>query len=74
MNTHAAVASSNHRLGSDKYFTLFSEFVKLSKESGEGYDEGYLEGNQSDVTRAYWAFVKCINDEVTMVSAAEDGE
>ncbi|KAA8892897.1 hypothetical protein FN846DRAFT_788650 [Sphaerosporella brunnea] len=71
MNTHAAVIASNHKTGSDKFYTLFAEFVKLFKESGDGLEEGYLDGNPTDVTRAYWAFVNCIKDEVTRVDAVE---
>ncbi|KAA8894186.1 hypothetical protein FN846DRAFT_975501 [Sphaerosporella brunnea] len=71
MNTHAAVIASNYKTGSDKFYKLFAEFVNLFKESGEGYEQGYLDGNPTDVTHAYWAFVNCINHEVTRVEAAE---
>jgi len=43
--------------------------VKLFKQSGEGYEEGYLDGRPTDVTRAYWAFLNCIKDEVIRVDA-----
>ncbi|KAA8895182.1 hypothetical protein FN846DRAFT_912061 [Sphaerosporella brunnea] len=69
MNTHAAVIASKQKTGSDNFYTLFAEFVKLFKQSGEGYEEGYLDGDPTDVTRAYWAFVNCIKDEVTRVDA-----
>ncbi|KAA8893635.1 hypothetical protein FN846DRAFT_923541 [Sphaerosporella brunnea] len=71
LNTHAGVVASKHKTGSDKFYKLFAEFVNLFKESGEGYEEGYLNGNPTDVTHAYWAFVNCIKDEVTRVEAAE---
>ncbi|KAA8893516.1 hypothetical protein FN846DRAFT_1025664 [Sphaerosporella brunnea] len=71
LNTHAGVVASKHKTGSDKFYKLFAEFVNLFKESGEGYEQGYLDGNPTDVTHAYWAFVNCINDEVTRVEAAE---
>ncbi|KAA8893538.1 hypothetical protein FN846DRAFT_751931, partial [Sphaerosporella brunnea] len=56
LNTHAGVIASKHKTGSDKFYTLFAEFVKLFKESGDGLEEGYLDGYPTDVTRAYWAF------------------
>ncbi|KAA8908829.1 hypothetical protein FN846DRAFT_944352 [Sphaerosporella brunnea] len=67
LNTHAGVVASEYKTGSDKFYKLFAEFVNLFKESGEGYEEGYLNGNPTDVTHAYWAFVNCIKDEVTRV-------
>ena len=71
LNTHAGVAASNHKVGSDKFYKLFAEFVRLFKESGEGYEEDFLERVPTDVTRAYWAFLDCIKDEVTRVGAGE---
>lgn len=40
-------------------------------ESGEGYEEGYLDGNPTDVTRAYCEFVSCIRDKITRVEASD---
>lgn len=71
MNVHAGVISSKHKIASENFYTLFAEFVHLFKESGEGYDEGYLDGKPTDVTRAYWAFMNCIKSEVTRVDVAE---
>ncbi|KAA8902718.1 hypothetical protein FN846DRAFT_1022449 [Sphaerosporella brunnea] len=72
LNTHAGVIASKHKTGSDKFYTLFAEFVKLFRESGDdGFEEGYLDGYPTDVTRAYWAFLNCIDSEVTWVEAAE---
>jgi hypothetical protein len=68
---HAKIAVSKHEAGSDKFYILFAQFVKLFKEYGEGHEEDYLDGNPTDVTRAYWAFLKCIEDEVTRVEAVE---
>ncbi|KAL7274530.1 hypothetical protein RUND412_002575 [Rhizina undulata] len=70
MNTHAGVTASKDRVGSNMFYMLFADFVKLFKELGEGYKEGYLDGNPTDMTRAYWAFLNCIKDEVTRVEAA----
>jgi len=66
LNRHAKIVSSKHEAGSDKFYTLFAEFVRLLEASE--FDQGYLDGNDTDVTRAYWAFLNCINDEVTRVT------
>lgn len=44
-------------------------FVRLFGESG--YDEGFLEGHATSVTRAYREFLHCVKDEVTRVEATE---
>ena len=66
LNRHAKIAASKHEAGSDKFYTLFAEFVRLFVASD--FDQGYLDGNVTDVTRAYWAFLHCIKDEVTRVA------
>jgi hypothetical protein len=68
MNTHAGVIASKHKTGSDEFYARFAKFIKLFVESD--LDECYLEGSSTDVTRAYWAFLNCIKDEVTRVDAA----
>jgi len=52
LNTHAGVAASYHKVGSDKFYKLFAEFVKLFKESGQGYEERPLQqlGAQLEVS------------------------
>ena len=52
LNTHAGVAASNHKVGIDKFYKLFAEFVKLFKESVEGYEERPLQqlGAQLEVS------------------------
>ena len=70
LNTHATVIASKHKVGSNEFCTCFREFVTLFTKSG--YDEGYLkEGNWTDVTSAYWAFVKCTETEVTMIKVVD---
>ncbi|RPA90133.1 hypothetical protein L873DRAFT_1783210 [Choiromyces venosus 120613-1] len=71
LNTHTGIAASKHKTGSDKFYTLFAEFVRAFEESGEGYEVGYLDGNPTEVTRAYWAFLNCIKDEVARVDVVE---
>ena len=72
LNTHAGIAASKYKTGSVKFYALFKEFVKLFEESGASFDADYLDGNVTDVTRAYWAFLNCIKDEVTRADVAED--
>ena len=47
---------------------LFAEFVKASKEPGEGY----LDGKPTDVIPAYWAFLNCVEDEFTRADVVEE--
>ncbi|KAF8466208.1 hypothetical protein BDZ91DRAFT_816757, partial [Kalaharituber pfeilii] len=69
LNTHAGVIASKHETGSDSFYTLFAEFVRLFDESD--YDDAFLDGNANGVTRAYWDFLNCIKSEVTRVEARE---
>lgn len=70
LNMHAKIAASNDQTGSDEFYTRFTKFIQLLEESD--YDEAYLEeGNLTDVTRAYRAFIECIKDEVRRVDAVE---
>jgi hypothetical protein len=59
LNTHASVLSSKYEVATAKYNELFSNFIKLFKESGDGYDDSYLDGSETSVTVAYWAFSNC---------------
>ena len=68
LNTHVVVIASKHKTSSDEFFKRFAKFIELFDESDR--DEGYLEGNSTDVTRAYWGFLNCIKDEVVRVDAA----
>ncbi|RPA97468.1 hypothetical protein L873DRAFT_1836374 [Choiromyces venosus 120613-1] len=71
LNTHAGVLASNNETGSHRFYSLFAQFVRLFKQSGKGYDEGYLDGISTDVTNAYLAFVNCINTEVRRVEVSD---
>ncbi|RPA90132.1 hypothetical protein L873DRAFT_1783206 [Choiromyces venosus 120613-1] len=69
LNTHAGIIASKHKIGTDEFYARFSGFIRLLEEFG--YDDGYLGGNATDVTRAYWSFLNCIKDEVKRVNAIE---
>jgi hypothetical protein len=72
LNTHAGVIASQYKTGSDRFYALFSEFVKLFEETGEGYGKGYLDENvTNNVAQAYWAFVNCMKTEVARAEAVE---
>jgi hypothetical protein len=72
LNTHVGVIASQYKTGSDRFYALLSEFVKLFEETGEGYEEGYLDENvTNNVARAYWAFVSCVKTDVTRIEAIE---
>src|SRR5438046_10500864 len=43
LNTHASITTSKYKVGSNKFYALFTDFVKTFKESG--HDEGYLYRN-----------------------------
>jgi hypothetical protein len=46
LNTRASVISSKLQMATEKYCELFADFIKLFKESGDGYDHSYLDGDQ----------------------------
>ncbi|RPB02827.1 hypothetical protein L873DRAFT_1787494 [Choiromyces venosus 120613-1] len=69
LNFHAGVIASKDKIGSDEFYARFSEFMKLFEEFD--YDDGYLEGHATDLTRAYWSFLNCIKNEVKWVDAVE---
>jgi flagellar biosynthesis/type III secretory pathway protein FliH len=69
LNKHATIAASKYEVATEEFYNRFKTFVKLFRKSG--YDEGYLEGDETDVTRAYWSFIDCIKTEVTRINAAE---
>ncbi|PWW73004.1 hypothetical protein C7212DRAFT_366233 [Tuber magnatum] len=65
LNTHAGILSSISKKGSDKFSDAFAKFIKLFEISG--FDESYLYGKDTEVTRAYGAFVDCVLSEVKHV-------
>ena len=69
MNMHAKIAASKHRRGSPEFYKLFETFIQLLVVSG--YGDGYLDGDATDLSRAYWAFLDCLGTEVTAVSEDE---
>jgi len=63
LNTHAGIISSLDKVGSDKFYKLFAEFIKLLKESN--CDKSSLEVVSSKcLKRACSTFVGCVKDEV----------
>ena len=65
LNTHARVLTSHDQTGSPRFYDLFNDFIGLFTDSGIGCDEGYLVGSPTEVTNAYWEFIRCIKTEVT---------
>ena len=49
-------------MASEEIHRRFAEFVRIFEDSE--YDECSLEGNQTEVTRAYHAFLECMAAEV----------
>lgn len=73
LNTHATVIASDYQTGSDRFYTLFAEFVRLFKESD--YDEGFLDRHATRrdvVALAYWRFLNCIKYEVARAEEAAE--
>ncbi|KAG0137782.1 hypothetical protein HOY82DRAFT_477328 [Tuber indicum] len=68
LDIHAGVVTSSSKTGSDKFYQLFWEFVRLLKESGLAYQEGYLDNGPADLVNAYHAFMGCIKTEVTVIA------
>lgn len=67
LNAHAGVIASKHRTSSNEFYKRFAKFVELFERSD--YDEGYLEGNPTDVAQAYWSFLNCIKNEAARLDA-----
>ena len=64
LNIHAGVKWSQHKVGSEKFYELFAEFIKLLKASESG--ESYLDDEEpSSLERAYESFILCADDEVS---------
>ena len=62
--------ASSHKTGSSEFYARVKHFVEVFKESE--FDDGYLDGAPTDVTRACLAFLKCIPGEVTRVDNTEE--
>ena len=62
LDAHAGIKADTHQVGSDKFYELFGDFIRLFEESG--FNTGYLQGNPTAVTEAYWAFICCLGEEV----------
>lgn len=64
LNIHAGIKSSQHKVGSEKFYESFAEFIKLLKASESG--ESYLDdGEPNSLTHAYESFLLCAKDEVS---------
>ncbi|CUS07938.1 unnamed protein product [Tuber aestivum] len=68
LNLHAGVLSSKWTTGSEKFYHLFAEFVRTFAEVGDGFEEGFLKGRATETTHAYWAFLGCVDSEVSKVA------
>jgi len=66
LNTHAGVLSSDYKKGSPKFFAAFANFIELFKKSG--FDQSYLDRQETEVTRAFHAFVDCSTTGVTRIN------
>ena len=69
LNTHAEVIASNQKRGTTEFYEKFAKFIKLLDESDD--PNGYLNGNATELSHAYWSFVSCVRDQVTRVEAAD---
>ena len=57
LNNHATVTASNYKQCSPDFSKQFERFVELFEESG--FDENYLQGEPTAVTKAYRSFLHC---------------
>ncbi|PWW72570.1 hypothetical protein C7212DRAFT_308907 [Tuber magnatum] len=78
LNTHAGVKASITQVGSEKFYALFTEFINAFEDSG--YNTEYLKGTGTAtgpaprVNSAFWAFMRCVKDEVRVVERGAPGE
>ena len=63
LNIHASVIASKYDTGSDRFYALFKNFIRLFQDSS--YDESYLDRAPTSVTKAYHEFRIASNTEVT---------
>ncbi|PWW75416.1 hypothetical protein C7212DRAFT_202879, partial [Tuber magnatum] len=63
-NTHPTIIASKEKTVSNKFCRLFARFVKVFTEYGQCFEPGYLSGDPTEVTHAYWEFVNCLKTEV----------
>jgi len=68
LNAHADVLCSNHKTGTKHFENLFNKFIQAFEKSK--FDESYLDGKSTDVTLAYWAFIRCLATEVKISAPA----
>ena len=68
LNIHASVIASKYDTGSDRFYALFKNFIRLFQDSS--YDESYLDGIPTLVTKAYYEFRMAIQTEVARNSVA----
>ncbi|PUU76823.1 hypothetical protein B9Z19DRAFT_1109226 [Tuber borchii] len=64
LNEHAKVLASDTIEGTEKFYHLFNNFIQLFKETGDGYDEAYLQQENTPVFNAYWRWKREKGDEV----------
>ena len=57
--------ASKHIAGSDKFYSLFAEFIRAFRKSG--YDRGYLDGIPTEVTSAYREFINCAKADFRII-------
>jgi len=62
LNAHADVLGWPHKTGTKHWENLFNRFIQAFEKSK--FDEGFLDGKLTDVTLAYWAFIRCFATEV----------
>ena len=62
LNIHASVIASKYDTGNDRFYALFKNFIRLFQDSS--YDESYLDGAPTSVTKAYYEFRMATQAEV----------
>ena len=59
--------ASRFKRSCEKFYRLFENFIQLFEDTGNGFDERYLEQENSPVFNAYWRWMREKVAEVTVI-------
>jgi len=71
LNAHATTIACKEKTVSDEFHRRFAHFITVFTEHGDGFEQGYLSGYPTEVTDAYWEFMRCLNTEVRWVGDSD---
>jgi len=70
LNLHATNIACSFKTTTPKFHELFAKFITVLEESG--FDNSYLNGQETTLTNAYWSFHNCIRSEVKLIKPSNE--